>query len=205
MNAQHEQIVAHVEITTPRLAEMMRQHGPLHFPAPRPPFEALCRAIIGQQLSTQAAATVWRRFDAQMLHGVLPADTPSHMLSLSISELRTPGLSQSKARAIHSLAEAFTAQPERYCFDSEQDDRSDDEISRDLQRIRGIGPWTAQMFLMFTLQRPDVFAEGDLGIRKGMAKLIGSIDLSPSECLRHAENWRPYRSNICLHLWKAAS
>lgn len=201
MNAPHEEIVAHVEYSSPLLAEWMIAHGPMSFPSAKPPFEALCRAIVGQQLSTRAAETVWQRFKDAFLD-ITPAEAPQIILQASEEALRQPGLSRSKAIAVRSLAEAFETEPDRYHFAAD-DSRTDADISKDLMRIKGIGPWTAQMFLMFTLQRPDVFAEGDLGIQKAMGRLSGVDRLSPEECLTMSAPWSPHRSIICLHLWRS--
>lgn len=201
MNAPHEEIVAHVAATSPLLAEWMIAHGPMSFPPPRPPFEALCRAIVGQQLSTRAAETVWQRFRDAFLD-IPPAEVRQVLLQAPDESLRQPGLSRSKVVAIRALAEAFETEPDRYHFAAD-DSRTDAEISQDLIRIKGIGPWTAQMFLMFTLQRPDVFAEGDLGIQKAMGRLAGVDRLSPDECLSVSAPWSPHRSIICLHLWRS--
>lgn len=201
MNASHDQIVAHIQASSPMLADWMTAHGPMAFPQAKPPFHALCRAIVGQQLSTLAAETVWQRFQAA--HLMLPASEAPQALLLATEEaLRQPGLSRSKAIAVRSLAQAFHDEPERYRF-TPDDDRNDNQISRDLQQIKGVGPWTAQMFLMFTLQRPDVFAEGDLGIQKAMGRLVGTDRLTPSECLTMSAPWSPHRSIICLHLWRS--
>lgn len=201
MNAPHEEIVAHVKTSSPLLAEWMTAHGPMSFPPAQPPFQALCRAIVGQQLSTRAAETVWQRFQTAFLE--IPMDeAPAVLLDASEESLRQPGLSRSKAIAVQSLAKAFLAEPRRYQF-APDDPRTDAEISVDLQRIKGIGPWTAQMFLMFTLQRPDVFAEGDLGIQKAMGRLTGQERLAPPACLAMSQPWAPHRSIICLHLWRS--
>lgn len=195
MNESFQSIVAHVEKSSPELADLMRNQGELKFPEPLPAFAALCRAVIGQQLSVRAAETVWLRF-AQAAGDIVPA----RILNFEMQELRALGLSEAKSRSVHAIADAFLKSPETYAFPA-NDSRTDTEIATALVAIRGIGPWTAHMFLMFTLRRPDVFAEGDLGIRKAMCQLFNRPDLTPSECLAISEPWAPYRSTVCRHLW----
>lgn len=195
MNETFASIVAHISTSSPELAALMRRQGPLAFPEPLAPFAALCRAVIGQQLSVRAAETVWLRFSEAAKHV-----TPHRIQSFEMSELRALGLSEAKSSSVLAIAAAFLDKPEVYSF-SVNDSRSDAEIATALVAIRGIGPWTAQMFLMFTLQRPDVFAEGDLGIRKAMCKLLNRPELTPAECLALSAPWAPHRSIVCRHLW----
>jgi DNA-3-methyladenine glycosylase II len=152
------------------------------------PFEALVRAIAGQQISTVAAAAIYRRLVA------LAGDplTPQGLLAHSPEELRAVGLSGRKVRYVRDLAE-------RSLDGRLQLDRlealSDDEVRAQLVAVSGIGRWSADLFLLFELHRPDVFPAGDLGLRKGLQSLDG-LDHTPSEKEAEAlsERWRPYRS-----------
>lgn len=175
----------------------MRDQGPLNWPEPRPHFEALVRAIVGQQVSTQAAATIFNRL-AELVQGEF---TPERMLSLPEASLRGVGLSRQKVAYVHALSTAWMAEPTRFeCLD----ELSDDDVCAALTSVKGIGIWTAQMFLMFTLQRPDVFAPGDLGLKKAMANRLGLAMESPSRTFAvRAERWSPYRSWASLHLWRS--
>ena len=195
MNESFHSIVAHVESSSPDLAELMRKQGELKFPEPLPAFAALCRAVIGQQLSVRAAETVWRRF-SEAAGDILPG----RILRFELGQLRDLGLSEAKSRSVHAIATAFLDNPKTYAFPA-NDPRTDAEIATALVAIRGIGPWTAHMFLMFTMRRPDVFAEGDLGSRKAMGQLFNRPDLTPAECLAISEPWAPFRSTVCRHLW----
>lgn len=199
MNETFESIVAHISTSSPELAALMRSQGPLGFPQPLSPFAALCRAVIGQQLSVRAAETVWLRFTEAAVD-----IQPIRIQGFEVHELRALGLSEAKSRSVLAISQAFLENPEIHHFPA-NDPRTDTEIATALVAIRGIGPWTAHMFLMFTLQRPDVFAEGDLGIRKAMCQLFNRPDLTPAECLAISEPWAPYRSTVCRHLWASLS
>jgi len=200
MNAPLHEIVAHIRPRDPKMADLIEHQGPLPLPEPLPPFASLCRTIIGQQLSVRAASTVWGRFQLQFRK----ADflRPDHLKYTDEATLRQSGLSRSKAVSIQALTRAFIHDEQRFTFPAD-DPRTNEEIAEILQRIRGIGPWTAQMFLMFTLRRPDVFASGDLGIQKAIGRLYAPNGNRPTtdECLRLSKAWSPYRSIVCLHLW----
>lgn len=171
--------------------------GPLHLPAPKGSFETLAEAIVSQQLSTKAAATIHQRLVLLTENEV----TPHRMLTLDVGQLRTAGLSAQKSRYLHALAEAFAKNPTRYLHMHEMDDN---EAIAALTEIKGIGVWTAQMFLIFNLLREDVFPIGDLGIRRGMERYIFRPEEAPTknEMVKRAEEWAPYRSVASLWLWK---
>lgn len=200
MNAPLHKIVAHIRPQDPMMADLIERQGHLSLPKPLSPFASLCRTIIGQQLSVRSASTVWERFQLQFRKAEVLK--PDHLKNADEATLRQSGLSRSKAASIQALTLAFIQDQHRYTFPAD-DPRSDEEIAEILQRIRGIGPWTAQMFLMFTLRRPDVFASGDLGIQNAISRLYApnGIRLTAAECLRRSEPWSPYRSIVCLHLW----
>lgn len=159
-------------------------------------FAKLCREIISQQLGSRAAeATAARFFGLFGRARVLPA----HTLELSEEELRATGMSWAKARYIRDLADKTAARTVNFHalpkFDNEA-------IITELTKIKGIGRWTAEMFLIFTLGREDVFSFGDLGLRKGFARLYGARSVrSPRSMAKIIKRWSPYRSYASLALW----
>jgi DNA-3-methyladenine glycosylase II len=168
---------------------------------PRDHYGALVRAIVGQQLSTASARAIHDRL-TQRFGGRAP--TPEEILVDNADELRTSvGLSHAKVRYLRSLAE--------HTLDGSLDldaleQLSDDEVTARLTAVNGIGRWSADVFLMFHLQRPDVLPVGDLGIRKAFQSLYGLPQLpDAAEMERIAEPWRPYRSLASLFLWRALS
>lgn len=158
-------------------------------------FEALCESIISQQLSVKASDTIFRRFrEATDLE-------PSRILELDEATQKAVGLSGQKARYLRDLAEHFVR--DANVFDH-LDTLSDDEVVVELTRVKGIGVWTAQMFLMFTLARPDIFAPDDLGLLNAMTKAYGlSARPTKQEAIIRATTWAPYRSTACFHLWRS--
>jgi len=167
--------------------------------ASRPdPYEALARAIVGQQLSTKAARSIWERL-VEILGGSFPQ--ASEFLTTDSETIRSAGLSRSKVAFLVDLAERID--------DGRLDlaglaDLSDEDIVAELTEIKGVGPWTAEMFLMFHLGRPDVLSTGDLGIRRATQIEYGLDDLpGPTDLERIAEPWRPHRTLACLYLWRS--
>ena len=164
------------------------------------PFAALARAIVGQQISVKAAASVWARLlEACQATPELPP-VAGQVLALTTDQLRACGLSQRKAEYVHALAEHFLAPG----FSVARLKRQDDEaIIAELTAIRGIGRWTVEMFLMFHLHRPDVLPVGDLGLRAAAGSLYGDGGELPIARLRVlAEPWRPYTSAATWLLWR---
>jgi DNA-3-methyladenine glycosylase II len=162
-------------------------------------FAALARAIINQQLSVRAAATIYERV-VTAAGGEL---TPGRILGTPGQTLREAGMSGAKVRALEGLGHAVA--------DGELDlmaldDVSDDDAFGELVAIRGIGPWTAEVFLMFALNRSDVMAAADVGVRGGI-QAIFDLDARPTakELAEMAEAWRPYRTAACRLAWHAVS
>ena len=159
------------------------------------PFEALVRAIAGQQISTYAAAAIYGRLV------LLAGDplTPSSVLARSTEELRAVGLSARKVVYLRDLAQR--ALDGRLEIDR-LDELPDDEVRAQLVAVAGIGQWSADMFLLFQLRRPDVFPAGDLGIRKAV-QLLDGLDAMPSErgATARAQRWSPYRSLATRYLF----
>ena len=159
-------------------------------------FEATVRAIVGQQISTKAAAKIYSRLIDYVGR---EKPEPHKLIDASDEELRAVGLSRQKASYVRSIAEFFTKN-----HNLDWHSLSDEEAQKHLVSIRGVGEWTAQMVLMFTLEREDVFAPGDLGIQLAMKQLYGvegkgkALERALTEI---AEPWRPYRSYVCRALW----
>jgi DNA-3-methyladenine glycosylase II len=182
----------------PVMRELMRAHGPCGLPRVQheDPFKALVHAIIAQQLSTKAAATIRARFEGLFRPG-LP--TPSRVAAFSDETLRACGLSTQKLRYIRDLCtrvadgslplEAIESLP-------------DDDVIEALTAVKGIGRWTAEMFLIFRLQRPDVLPVGDLGIINAVQRVYRLRKPPTADRLTAiGEPWRPYRSIACWYLW----
>jgi|RhiMetdeSRZDD1v2_1073273.scaffolds.fasta_scaffold45653_4 DNA-3-methyladenine glycosylase II len=162
------------------------------------PYQALARAIVGQQLSTKAARSIWERL-VEILGGTFPE--PSGLLAVDAESIRAAGLSRSKVNFLRDLAERVE--------DGRLDlkrlmELPDEDVVATLTEIKGVGPWTAEMFLIFHLGRPDVMSAGDLGIRRAVQIEYGLDELpGPTDLERIAEPWRPHRTLACLYLWRS--
>ncbi len=185
------------------LKRVMEERGPID-PAidrrgSRPdPFEAVARAIVGQQLSTKAARSIWEKLLAQF-GGEMP--TPEQLLRKRKPTLRKAGLSNAKVDFIRDLAQRV--KDGRLEFDR-LTDLSDEDVIAALIEVKGVGRWTAEMFLMFHLAREDVVSAGDLGIRRAMQIAYGMEDLpGPEDMERISDEWRPRRTLACLYLWRS--
>jgi DNA-3-methyladenine glycosylase II len=187
---------AHISATDPAMAKLIGRVGPISLAEPKGDFESLVDAIVSQQLSIKAAATIHGR-----LVQLLGRDVrPDVVLATPPEALRQVGLSGQKATYLYALAEAFQTRPEAYLHLSEMDD---DSVVSTLTAIKGIGVWTAQMFLMFNLLREDVFPIGDLGVRRAMEHhLFEGVTQTHPVLIERAEIWKPYRSVASLYLWK---
>ncbi|HTM23308.1 MAG TPA: DNA-3-methyladenine glycosylase 2 family protein [Kofleriaceae bacterium] len=187
----------HLRRADPELRGLITRHGPPSFKRTRDPFASLMRAIVYQQLSGSAASTIYGRF-LGLFGGAVPR--PEQLLAVSAEQLRAVGLSRGKASFLHDLAAHFSdglVDPRRFGR------ASDDEIAAMLLAVKGIGPWSVDMFLMFGLVRPDVLPVGDLGVRKGMRLHFGLRSL-PEAARMHklAEPWRPFRSVASWYMWR---
>ncbi|RJQ36317.1 DNA-3-methyladenine glycosylase 2 family protein [Candidatus Parcubacteria bacterium] len=183
----------------PRFRPLIKRHGPPDFSRNRDPFRALVRAIVYQQISGKAASSILAKFLA--LFGGKQFPTPAMVLAMPMSKLRAAGLSNQKALYIKDLARKFsdgTIQPRRFGR------MANDEIIAHLVRVKGIGVWTAHMFLLFTLRRPDILPTGDLGIRKGFQIVYELKRMpSPKRMEELARPWRQYASIASWYLWRA--
>jgi DNA-3-methyladenine glycosylase II len=180
----------------PVLGDLMRRHGRcgLDDSQHTDPFQALVHAIVSQQLSTKAAATISSRLDE-----LLGSPAPARVAAVSDVQLRAVGLSGQKVGYLRDLCRCLEDGSLRL---DALDHMTDDEVIAALTSVKGIGRWTAEMFLMFRLHRPDVFPVGDLGIVKAIKVAYGLRALpTPTRMLRLGEAWRPYRSVACWYLW----
>jgi DNA-3-methyladenine glycosylase II len=165
---------------------------------PADAYGALLRAIVGQQLSTKAARTIYGRV-LELFEGSTP--TPEQLLEAEESDLRAAGLSGRKVEYVRDLASHVIGGELEL---DRLDDLPDEEVVEEIVAVRGLGVWTAEMFLMFHLERPDVLSGGDLGIRKAVQIEYGLEEMpAPARVLEIGEPWRPHRSLASLYLWES--
>jgi DNA-3-methyladenine glycosylase II len=184
-------------VVDPHLKAIIDRIGPCRLEPHPDRFAALVRSIIGQQISTKAAQSINMKLTA--LGGTPPR--PDRLIALGEAELRTAGLSSAKARYILNLAEVVLSGDVPI---EEFDDTWDDEaITRALTAVKGIGIWTAHMFLIFVMNRPDVLPASDLGVRVALKDRHGLPELpAPRDCDVLAEAWRPYRTIASWYIWR---
>ena len=181
----------------PVMADLIDRHGLIEHGPADDEFERLCTSIINQQLSTASAAAVRERVFA-LFDGTV---TPEAMLAADRDELRDAGLSRTKVEYLKNAAEAFL---ERDLTWEGLADHTDEEVIEELTTIKGVGEWTAHMYLMFVLAREDVLPLGDLGIRNGIQQLYGDgEELTEAEMRVIADRWRPYRTYAMRYIWRA--
>ena len=186
----------------PKLRDVIKRIGAceLHSAAPKDPFVTLCMSIASQQLSIKAAATIFRRFE-----DLFPKrrPTPEVVMQLTDEQLRACGFSRAKAMFVKDLA--------AHVLDGRLDlkrlkKHSDDEVMQQLVAVKGIGRWTAEIFLMFRLGRVDVLPADDLGLMNAAQRIYGLRKRPDAKKLRQmGEAWRPYRSVAAWYLWQSLS
>ena len=186
----------HLAKADPRLASVIRQVGPHRISPRRGRYAALCRSIVGQQLSTKAAATIFERFK-QACGGWV---TPDRVARLTDDELRAVGFSRSKIASVRDLSRAIKERELRLETLGRLDDLA---IAQKLLPIRGIGPWSVDMFLIFVLARPNVLPVGDLGIQNALSRMHGLKNRpTPERMFELTDAWQPYRSIGSWYLWR---
>ncbi|HCM82651.1 MAG: putative DNA-3-methyladenine glycosylase [Candidatus Gottesmanbacteria bacterium GW2011_GWA2_44_17] len=159
-------------------------------------FSRLCREIIGQQLSDKSSSAILSRFNALFSNR---RARPSDLISLSHDQLRQTGMSHAKARYVRNLAEAIVSGELDVAH---LDCLTDEDVIAKLSKVKGIGPWTSEMFLMFVLGREDVFSHGDLGLRKGIKKIYGlKKDPTKKKIENIISRWSPYKTYASRILW----
>jgi len=191
----------------PAMAALIERLGPIDIATrlkrrseerPADAYGALLRAIVGQQLSTKAARTIYRRV-CDLFGGSTPS--PEQLLAAKEEDLRAAGLSGRKVEYIRDLAS--------HVLDGELElgrltELSDEEVIEEIVAVRGLGQWTAEMFLLFHLERPDILSGGDLGIRKAIQVEYGLPEMpTPQRVIEIGEPWRPHRSLASLYLWES--
>lgn len=200
--ARREELAA----SDPVIADLIERIGPLDLAKrlrrrkeerPADAFGALLRSIVGQQLSTKAARAIYLR----MLGLFDGPPTPEAVLALSEEELRGVGFSRRKVEYVHDLAaHVLDGELELDRFDA----LDDEEVIAEICAVRGLGRWTAEVFLLIHMGRPDVIVGGDLGVRKAIMVEDGLKKMpTPKEVEARAERWRPNRSLACLYLWES--
>lgn len=197
-----EDALRHFRSTDPVLADLTAEVGrfKLEFRTELTQFDALLRSIVYQQLSGRAAASILNRV-LGLYKDSFP--TPDELLETPEEKLRSCGLSQAKTRAVKDLAEktSLGVLPTPV----EIAEMSSNEIIKAFTTVRGIGPWTVEMLLIFNLGHPDILPATDLGVRRGFSVAYQSSVLpEPDELLKHGECWKPYRSVASWYLWQAA-
>lgn len=189
--------ILHLKKSDPVMRAIIEQVGPCKMQFGEPKFHSLAEAIVYQQLNGKAAVTIFKRFAA------LAGDplTPAGILKLKPEQMRSAGLSKQKTSYLFDMAER--ANRGQLDF-SRLPDLSDDEVVAHLTQVKGVGVWTAQMFLMFTLRRPNILPTGDFGVRTAIKKHYNKRNLpKPEQMEKIAKPWEPYRSIACWYLWQS--
>lgn len=179
-----------------KLRKIIEKSGTLRLNKRKDYFNILVLSIANQQLSGKAAMTIYNRLK-KLCKGRV---TPKRIYKLDSRQIRKAGFSRMKISFMKDLSRKFLdghISPHKFHLQSNK------EVLEELVKIRGIGRWTAEMFLMFSLAREDVFPADDLGIKKAISKLYGTKDISQKNLDKFAERWRPYRSYASLYLWKS--
>ena len=181
------------------MAKLVQKLGPCTLGKKRDPFHTLCVSIISQQLSSKAADTIASRVEA--LIGSKGRMTHKHFKAVTMEQLRSCGLSNSKAKWLTSIADAVRTGNLSFPKIAKM---PDPEAIKTLDALPGIGQWTAEMFLIFALNRPDIFSMGDVGLRRAVNTLYnGGRKLSDRRTEELADRWAPYRSVACWYLWRS--
>ena len=190
----------HFKLVDPIIYEVLRKVDFGKWLTPRKEseyFVSLCREIIGQQLSDKASAKIIERFMDLFSNGKV---TPETIERLTEEKLRQAGMAWSKARYLKNLARAVI---DRQVHFNIIKNYSDERVVEELTRVKGIGPWTAEMFLIFTLGREDVFSFGDLGLRRAIEKLYQVKNPSADQLEKITAPWSPYRTYGSIVLWQS--
>lgn len=190
--------ILHLKQADPVLAGIIARVGEYRIEFREPGFQTLVRSIVNQQLSGKAAYTILSRLIAAMPDGAL---SPEGVLALTVDQMRAVGLSGQKTKYIRDLAERTRSGELDF---ARFPDMTDDDVIEHLTRINGVGVWTAHMFLIFALRRPDVLPTGDLGVRSAIRKAYRLRALpKPAKIEKIARRWRPYCSVAAWYLWRS--
>ncbi|MCB0395200.1 MAG: DNA-3-methyladenine glycosylase 2 family protein [Flavobacteriales bacterium] len=191
-----EEILNHLSTADPVMKQLIRDHGPYTL-KPKEPYHSLLGAIVSQQLSTKAADTIWKRMMDVINHDM----NPQNILRYSPDQLRAAGLSNAKASWVLDLSKRVHEGMVDFHAMKNMDDET---VKKNLIELKGIGSWTADMFLMFSLNRMDILPVGDVGIQRAIREQYG-FKSGPSERTmnRISSPWKPYRTIGCWYLWRS--
>jgi DNA-3-methyladenine glycosylase II len=189
--------INHLRKSDPVMAAIIERVGPCRIEYGPPEFHSLAEAIVYQQLNGQAALTIFKRFTALAGEPL----TPAGIQKLTDEQMRSVGLSKQKSSYLRDMAERAARGQLNF---SQLHELPDEEVIKHLTQVKGVGVWTAQMFLMFTLKRPNVLPTGDFGVQMAMKRHYNKRKLpKPAQMEKIARPWAPYRSIACWYLWKS--
>ena len=197
----HRRALSHFQKSDPVIFEIMKGVNFNEWIAPKKAkrdsifFQALCREVIGQQLAGKAANAINKRFVNLFRKGRI---TPDALLKLPNQTLRDVGMSWAKAKYVKNIAKAYIEKSVEF---NKFHQLTNEEVISQLTTIKGVGNWTAEMFLIFTLGREDVFSFGDLGLKKGFSKIYGVENPKKEEVEKVVSKWTPYKSYGSIALW----
>jgi len=189
--------ILHLKKSDPTLRAIIERVGPCRIEYDEPTFQSVAQAIVYQQLNGRAAETIFDRFAKSAGDPV----TPEGILKLSAEQMRAVGLSKQKSSYLRDLAEKTQAGLLEF---ERMPQMTDTEVIEHLIRVKGVGVWTAHMFLIFTLRRTDVLPVGDYGVQSAIKKAYRKRKLPrPKDMEKIAKAWSPYRSIACWYLWRS--
>lgn len=192
----YRKILDHFQKRDPKLHACAMRAGKIKLTPSTDYFTHLCESIINQQLSEKAGDTIFKRFEIELAGSI----TPENVVQYSDDKLRSCGISLAKVRYIKGLS--LTILNNELPL-SKLKNLPDEEVIESLTKIKGIGRWTAEMFLMFALGRPDVFSHGDLGLRRAIEKIYYLKDPSLKQIEQLTKIWSPYRTYASIVLWRS--
>jgi DNA-3-methyladenine glycosylase II len=190
----YKKALKHFKKADPLLYELAESIDPFVLETAPDHFVRLIRAIVGQQLSVKAAQTIFGRFEKLFKRGINPAD----LLKLKDDEIRACGISYPKIKYIKDLADKVHT---KELILETLKEAPEEKVIEELTKVKGIGAWSAEMFLMFALGREDVFSAGDMGLQNAMIRLYGLTKPTKEELIKISEKWKPYRTYACRILW----
>jgi DNA-3-methyladenine glycosylase II len=188
--------INHLKNCDPVMAAIIKRIGPCRIEYGPPEFHSLAEAILYQQLNGTAALTIYKRFAAIAGEPL----TPAGIQKLTDEQMRSVGLSKQKSSYLRDMAERAASGQLDF---SKLHELPDEEVIKHLTQVKGVGVWTAQMFLMFTLRRPNILPTGDFGVQMAIKKHYNKRKVHPAMMEKVAKPWEPYRSIACWYLWKS--
>ena len=189
--------IEHLKKCDPVMAAIIKRIGPCRIEYGPPEFHSLAEAILYQQLNGKAAATIFERFAALAGNPL----TAAGIQKLTDEQMRSVGLSKQKSSYLRDMAQRAASGQLDF---SKLHEQTDEEVIKHLTQVKGVGVWTAQMFLMFTLKRPNVLPTGDFGVQMAIKRHYNKRKMpNPAIMEKIAKPWEPYRSIACWYLWKS--